>query len=148
MKYFLFLVPILFITCTQEKINPAYDASLFWKEHHKQTWDSLTTANQLSGIWDWVYQSCCPEGIMKHQDTSGSGIYVVFGHSDIQVYEKNTLKETATWSVYFRENEQTYMLATNPPISFLHGRILFYKEYVLFNNSYIDGENNYFKKRN
>ncbi|GAB3642957.1 hypothetical protein [Spirosoma arcticum] len=110
-----------------------------WDCHHRNTWSAKAVAAQLVGRWQWRYVSC----ELLRSATQNAGLTVVFEpDKTLTVRENGVIKQTARWEVVPTDN--IWGLAVQPAVSQLHGRILFCDQTVEFNNSYIDGCDNYF----
>lgn len=146
--FFVLLISVGLLSCSKDEVNPPFDPSSMWNAHQEKEWDSVAVARQLQGQWKWVYNYCCPEGAkQKGSNTEGEGLYIRFYEdSRLEVYKNDKLIQESSWSLYLKDGENLYGLKLEPAVSQLYGRILFKKDYVLFNNSYIDGEDNFFVK--
>lgn len=149
MKKYLYLsvcLAILFASCEEAEVNSEFNSSDYWAAHHLQQWDSTSTANNLLGTWTWKYNVCCPftkgfEGVKKDKEN----LKVKFTTNTIEVVQNGEITQTSNWSIN-RKNEALYGLEMDNPIHQLYGRILFSDNKVLFNDSYLDGADNYFIK--
>lgn len=140
------LLSVLFVAC-KEVFVPRAPASLqeMWDCNEDSGLDSLALRNALVGEWEWEYVSCfwTPNEASK---TSSDGVSITFEpDGSLIVYETGKLVEAATWQLGPGDSG-TFEMQTNPRVNYLYGRILLCKDRVLFNHSYIDGCDNYFKR--
>ena len=142
----IFVFAIAFFTivaCEEASLNKEYNIVDFSSDHARQVWDSTSTANQLQGSWQWVYSECCVEGTLGGVDRTGEEFIVRIDLTTIQVYQKNELVKSTDWFLEI-EDGNYYGINTQSYISEIRGRILFSGNRILFQNSYIDGADNYF----
>ena len=146
MKKIIFILAIALFTivaCEEASLNKEYNIVDFSSDHASQVWDSTSTANQLLGSWQWVYSECCVEGHLGGEDKTDEEFIVRIDHMTIQVYQKKELVKSTDWFLeiedggYYGINAQLY-------IPQIRGRILFSGNRILFQNSYLDGADNYF----
>jgi hypothetical protein len=110
------------------------------------SWDSLTTHNALIGEWEWEYISCYwnPDG---GNDSDHKGLTIEFkSDQSLIVTEKGEVTQTSSWEVGDGDLD-LYEIYVDPSVIQLHGRILICDEWLEFNDSYIDGCDNYFRKK-
>lgn len=147
----LILSSILFtfiISCNTDEnsANPLYDITEMWEAHHSSQWDSLSTANQLIGVWKLIYYDCEICNDPNEQQKAGENLIVKFyPDGTLELFQDDALKQQSTWFVKIKD-VALYGLVVDPPLPQLYGRILFNEDKVLFNNSYIDGGDNFFTK--
>ena len=148
MKRLLLLPIILFvlIACDEEKVHQEFSISEYWTEHHKTEWNSLTVTQNLLGTWDWVYNVCCPmlQGF-KGEFTLDQNIQVIFSTDRITITQDGEVIESGDWYVETRDGK-LFGVTASPFVAKIGGRILFNGDHVLFNSSYVDGPDNYFRK--
>lgn len=132
------------ISCSDSDVKTEFNTTDFWNEHHAQSWDSTSTSNNLIGTWVWVYTNCCPEGNSQvGKRTENENIKLKIDREFVELSRNDTLLLKTKWFIYLKDGD-LYGLQTDLSIMQVHGRILFSNNAVLFNNSYIDGANNYF----
>ncbi len=151
LKLWVLIVLLIQISCTKEndplvKQEPPITLPNMLACHRTTSWDSLTVHTKLLGKWEWEYIQCYwnPE----------DGNYKDFQGLSIEFKPDNTLEvkvngqttQTPKWEVV-KLNDGNYSIHVNPVVLQLPGRILFCTERVLFNDSYVDGCDNYFKKK-
>lgn len=147
---FILIVSVIVATlCACDKDQkPPISQGFIWECHHETVWDSLNTMEALIGQWQWEYTSC----VWEVSEGTGNPM---FKNTTIEFKSNNTLEikeidqivQIATWRVVDGDAE-LYEIETIPTSFLLQGRILFCDELIEFNNSYIDGCDNYFIKVN
>lgn len=141
----LFAYVLLLLTSCEKGEKSIINQSSLWDCYHEQVWDSLQIENSLLGQWDWVNNSC--GGFPNNMSTSEfAGIRVVFKEGNIlELIQDSVIIQTSDWHVVDGD-AHLFELDLNPNIYQLNGRILICAQEVLFNQSYIDGCDNYFQK--
>ena len=144
------LVCILILTsllsCMDEnpEMSPVFDMMDFWDSHHQQSWNLQTTHEKLQGSWKWIFNFCCTESYnAQAKFTTSDNIKITFANTTVALYKGGELIQTSTWSLKQLDGD-LFGLQVEPPISQLNGRILSSGNLVLSNNSYLDGEDNFF----
>jgi hypothetical protein len=140
-----FTLLILLIACNKEEMPPINQGDM-WDCHHEMTWDSLSTKETLIGVWEWEYIGCFwnPEDANKSEF---KGLTIEFkSDNTLDVKENGQITQTSNWEIVNGDAE-LFAIDVHPPVTQLYGRILFCEERVEFNDSYIDGCDNYFKRK-
>jgi len=136
------------MSCEKEiKIEiPPINQKIMWDCHHEKTWDSLKTQNTLIGIWEWKYIACfwTPENA-NSEDFQGLSIEFK-SDSTLDVKQDGNIIQTSNWKVVDGD-AGLYALEVETHVMQLGGRILFCEDIVEFNDSYIDGCDNYFRRK-
>jgi len=117
-----------------------------WDCHHETSWDSLKTNFTLIGEWEWEYIGCYwfPEGA---NDEEFKGLTIEFkSDNTLDVKENGQITQTSNWKVVDGDLD-LFAIDVEPTVNQLYGRILFCDDRVEFNHSYIDGCDNYFKRK-
>ena len=124
---------------------PINQATMF-NCHNKQQWNETSVANALIGKWKWIYsESYWALGDGKSTE-SRNIMLEFFSYSTMRLTEDGTLNGEAKWIVGIKDVD-SYGIGLDTAITGLvHGRIFFCGNLVEFNNSYIDGSDNYFKR--
>ena len=65
-------------------------------------------------------------------------------NSTLDVKENGQITQSSNWKVV-NSDADLFAIDVDPPVIQLYGRILFCEKRVKFNNSYIDGNDNYFR---
>lgn len=152
------LLFVLFTTCNQEEPVPeeeeptcnepaaAPPAELnLWACHRKVTRDSVATASALLGEWDWEYISC----FWKTEKANGEdykclSLEFKADHTLI-VKESGKIVQTSRWKIFLGAAE-LFVIKTEPLVPQVVGQILFCDDVLAFNDSYVDGCDNYFRR--
>ncbi len=140
------------VSCKKQKAalvrqEPPVTLSGMIECHNMTTWDSSAIHTKLIGKWDWEYIGCYanPEG-GNYKDFQG--LLVEFKNDNtLEVIENGQTTQTATWELKDL-NDGYFALKATPIVLQLPGRILFCDERVLFSDSFTDGCDNYFKRKN
>ena len=142
MKIFLFLLALtLFFSCSKKD---TIDVPTFWQCNKNQNLDSTAIANKLLGSWVWAIQSC---GDVPTVKTADKNVIVNFNiNGNFNKVENGTVITQGTWKLKIVDSNM-YGLELTQPSQYLHGRILFCDNEVLFNDSYRDGCDNVFNKK-
>lgn len=137
---------LLFTCCKKEEDVPPVHVEQLWACHHEMTWDSLSTRNALLGEWEWEFISC----YWSPENANGDefkGLVIHFKSDDtLIVTENGQITQVSSWKVVDGDGD-LFELEVNPYVGQLYGRILFCDQKVEFNDSYIDGCDNYFVKK-
>lgn len=121
--------------------NKDLDLESFWKCNESQSLDSSAISNKIVGTWRWTKQSCYWTGKTTKADKE---IRLVFnGNNSYSVTEGSNTISQGTWQV---KKEDTNSWTVEPSVSneYMRGRILFCRDELLYNHSYIDGCDNLF----
>ena len=141
---FIFTISILLASCDKAENQPESQIN-YWDCHHKMIWDEITTKETLIGEWEWEYIACYwnPEDANDHDF---KGMTIEFkSDNTLSLKENGQITETSNWKVVDGDAE-LFELEVDPFIGQIRGRILFCEKSVEFNDSYIDGCDNYFRK--
>ena len=139
------VLPIILLACDKGEDLPSSQVNM-WDCHNQMTWDSLKIKNTLIGEWEWVYISCFwnPEDA---NDNEFEGLVIEFkSDNTLYVKEKGQITQTSNWKVVDADAD-LFALDVDPSVTQLYGRIFFCDERVGFSTSYIDGCDNYFKRK-
>lgn len=138
-------LPSLFLGCGKDK-NPPISQQRIWDCHHEMTWDSAKVNDHLVGEWEWEYIGCywTPD---KANNDQYKGLTIEFKTGNtLEVKENGQVTQTSTWKVADGDAD-LFELEVEPPMILLYGRILFCGKQVEFNDSYRDGYDNYFRRK-
>lgn len=117
-----------------------------WNCYHNSEWSLLEIRNELIGKWKWTFTEdfWAPD---QGLNTENENTLVEFlSDSTLNLIVNGELENTTKWFVT-PEDEGLYGLEFDSAITtLLNGRILFCGEILEFNNSYIDGSDNYFER--
>lgn len=138
-------VSIFLCACCKENSPPISQGEM-WDCHHELTWDTLSMQEALIGEWEWEYIAC----YWNPDDDNGDdfkGMLIEFkSDKTLLVKENGQITQNAEWKLVDAD-VGLYKIKTNPSVSQLHGRVLFCDQRLECNNSYIDGCDNYFIKK-
>jgi hypothetical protein len=145
------LIAAIVLSCRHQKeeVDPPYLAPPpnLIACHNAVTWDSAAIQNVLIGEWNWEYIRCfwSPEKT-NYDDFKGTTIEF---NSDgtLVVTENGQTTQTSTWNVISAGNG-SFAINTTPNVYLVYGRILYCDDRVEFMDSYVDGCDNYFKRKN
>ncbi len=146
-KSHLFVVSFIFIiSCDKEELsNRPMSQAAIWDCYNKSSWNDTQIREELIGQWRWIYTEnfWVPE---EGRNTENEKMEIAFFRdSTLLVTLNDKAIFTTGWKVV-PEDGDLYGLALDSAFSQLYGRILICADIVEFNNSYIDGSDNYFKR--
>ena len=148
MKNLFFVLGIMLFSlnaCEESSLRKEYNVQDFSSDHASQSWDSTSTANKLIGSWQWVYTESCVEGNLTGEGKTSEEFIVEIRSTEIRIYRQDEFVESTGWSLEI-EDGSYFGINTQSGIHQLRGRILFSGDRILFQNSYLDGTDNYFIK--
>lgn len=137
----------LIFSCVKEDISqrPMSQTDI-WNCYNESEWSQLKVRNELIGKWKWVYNEnyWAPD---EGRNTESENTLVEFSNdSTLNIIVKGVSENTTKWVVTPKDG-QLYGLELDSSITtLLYGRILICGEIVEFNDSYIDGSDNYFRR--
>jgi hypothetical protein len=108
--------------------------------------DSAAIHGALIGKWKWEFISCFwnPE---KANGDDFKTLAVEFKSNDtVEVKVDNAITQKSSWKVKAL-SDGSFSVVTTPIVLQLPGRIMFCGDRVLFQDSYVDGCDNYFIKQ-
>ena len=148
-KTVIILISFLVLTiasCIKEEIleRPLSQLNI-WNCYNQTTWNNNKITNELIGRWIWIYSenSWHPD---EGWETENENTVIEFiNDSTLNVSVDDEIVNTAHWTLEIKDTD-LYGLVLDKSISQLYGRILICGEIIEFNNSYIDGSDNYFKR--
>ncbi|MEQ9426484.1 MAG: hypothetical protein RJQ09_18825 [Cyclobacteriaceae bacterium] len=145
----LLVVLVWFVACDNEDaVTSKYNFEDFWNAHVEQRKDSISVKTSLIGTWDWVFTRCCPESNQNQgRLTSNENVSVVIDSQMIEILRDGNLEHSTKWQLESKA-DGLFGLEMESFNSLISGRILFKDNIVLFNNSHLDGVDNYFINRN
>lgn len=137
------VMPIIIFACNNDR-NPPVNQGEMMDCHLEMAWDSLKAKSTLIGEWEWEYIDCFwnPEG----NGSEYRGLTIEFkSDNSLDVKESGQLTQTSNWKVVGVAD--LFTIDVDPTVPQLYGTILFCEERVAFNLSYLDGCDNYFKRK-
>ena len=116
-----------------------------WDCHTQAVWHTETVFDELVGKWKWFYTQSY--GLEENgSNTEIENMVIEFQKDSVlNIYIDGNMESTSIWSVILTD-PPLFGLALDSAINQLYGRILFCNDIVEFNNSYIDGDDNYFRR--
>jgi hypothetical protein len=136
---------LLKIACTQDDLqNIPISQTQIWNCYQSKTWTKDKVFNLLVGRWQWVYSENYSEGT-GNSTKSENMIVEFFTDSTLLVTVNNRLGDTTKWIIVPKDGD-LFGLQSDSSINQLQGRILNCGDVLEFNNSYIDGIDNYFER--
>ena len=151
MKYSPLLILGLFtllLACKKEKTSPVpYEFPIDISDcHYSQSWDSTKTHAALIGEWQWKYIQC----FWTPNDANGddyAGLEIKFKPDNtLEVRENGVLTQTASWKIQ-TSFDDSFEVETVPEVVLLYGHIAICNDIIAFSHSYIDGCDNYYKRK-
>jgi hypothetical protein len=153
----IFIVPVFFcilFSCqkelgTQNKVplKPPVSLSEMIRCHQSLSPDSAQVYAAMLGTWSWEFITCfwSPENASNSQFETLS-IELQPGNIML-VKQAGVVQQTGGWRMV-NLNDGYYEIQTDPAVVQLRGRILICNQRMVFNESYVDGCDNYFTKEN
>lgn len=143
----IFTSMFLILSCDKEDVSQRpMSQTEIWDCYNDLEWKDIKIRNELIGRWKWIYSEnyWAPD---KGWNTENENTLIEFlNDSTLNIIVNGELENTTKWIVTPKDGE-LYGLELDSAISTLfYGRILICGETVEFNNSYIDGSDNYFKR--
>lgn len=144
----LMFTSVFFILSCDKENTPQAPISQtdIWGCYNESKWTELRISNELIGKWKWVYSVnyWTPD---EGWNTESENTLIEFSNdSTLNIIVNGEPESTTKWMITPKDGE-LYGLALDSSITtLLHGRILICGQIVEFNNSYIDGSDNYFKR--
>ena len=140
------ILPLILLSCSKEEApvvqSPIGNCS------EQVPLDSVQTSNALIGEWEWIFIDCFWWYPEQANGEKYQGLSVIFrADSTLEVVEKRQVTQTAHWEIVDGYNG-FLALEVDPPVEQLHGLIRRYcNDVVLFNDSYVDGCDNFFRRK-
>lgn len=143
----LLFLGIIINSCSKEKIpERPMSQNDIWACYNNSEWNKLKIREKLIGSWKWIYTECFwfPENA---KNTENENIQIDFlSDSTLNVIVDGKRMSSTKWTV-ITEDTKFYGIELDSNVThLLSGRIFICDEIVEFNDSYIDGADNYFKK--
>ena len=140
------LITFTIFSCDKEDITSRpMSQSEIWTCYNQIDWNDNKIRDELIGKWKWIYTESywAPE---KGRNTENENTQIeFFNDSTLHVLVGGEIKNTTKWTFIPKDGE-LYGLELDSSVSQLYGRILICGEIIEFNNSYIDGSDNYFER--
>lgn len=124
---------------------PPLSQGEIWDCYQKREWNEQTIKDELIGQWRWIYSVSywAPD---DGRNTESENTLIRFsGDSTLNVVIDGSSQSSIRWSVVQRDGD-LFGVDTENTVAQLYGRILLCDNLLEFNNSYIDGSDNYFER--
>jgi hypothetical protein len=113
--------------------------------HEPASWTAENTFQHLLGEWEWRRLEQ-----RRNQSVAIPGDDILHLHflpdSTLLVIEDGITTQTSSWQVVAEDGDY-FGVEADPPVEQIRGRILFCEEWVMFNESYLDGWDSYFLRK-
>ena len=140
------IISLTLIFWLQSCEDTPIDQSYIWNCHHEISWDLITTSNNLIGDWEWEYIECY-SNIEDANKFVYKGLLIEFkSDNTLDVKVSGQIIQTSNWKLVHGDAD-LFAIDVDPRVPQLYGRILFCNDRVEFNDSYIDGCDNYFTRK-
>ena len=143
----LLFLGIIINSCSKEKIpERPMSQNDIWACYNNSEWNKLKIREKLIGSWKWIYTECFwfPENA---KNTENENIQIDFlSDSTLNVIVDGKLMSSTKWTVITEDTKFYGIELDSNVIQLLSGRIFICGEIVEFNDSYLDGCDEYFKK--
>jgi len=135
------------ISCDKEDISqrPMSQTNI-WNCYNDSEWTNLKIRDELIGSWKWIYSESYLAQDKGRNTENENTLIEFFNDSTLNVIVDGELKNTTKWIVTSKDGDLYGLKLDSSVTSLLYGRILICGEIVEFNNSYIDGSDNYFER--
>ena len=138
---------LFILSCEKEDVpkRPISQTDI-WNCYNDSEWSELRVRNQLIGKWKWIYSEnfWAPD---EGWNTESENTLIEFSNdSTLGIIVNGNLENTTKWMVTHKDGDLYGLEMDSTITTLLYGRILVCGEILIFNNSYIDGSDNYFKK--
>ncbi len=148
LKGTMMLISILvLISCEKEEISqrPMSQTNI-WNCYNDSEWTDLKIRDELTCSWKWIYSEnfWAPD---KGRNTENENTLIEFlTDSTLNVIVDGNIQNSTKWTVTPKDGDLYGLDLDSAVTTLLYGRILICGEILEFNNSYIDGSDNYFQK--
>jgi hypothetical protein len=139
---------VLGMTACQKKLDSkeidtsGFQILPYYNAHNAQgQWTQNRIFDSLVGTWQWQYRTC--EGMGYTSVMAEDGLTIQFQKDSTLIATKSGKSEKTRFKVVV-EDRIDFAVFQDSKIAKLDGRIYFYDNKVIFNNSYLDGCDNYF----
>lgn len=136
--FLLLTICLIFLSCKKNN-----DRTL-WECGNSQFLDSAVISNKIIGSWVWTKQLCGDgNGDIMTADKS---IKMTFNaNATFTVLQNSSILTQGNWKLKIVDSN-VWELDLTSSSEYLHGRILFCNNQIMFNDSYKDGCDNVFVK--
>lgn len=147
-KTTLVLIYLIFSIGCGKEVTPQRPISQadMWNCYNSTEWTNLKIRDALIGNWKWIYSES-PWAPEKGTNTSDENIFVEFlKDSTFNLTVNGKVQGSTKWHITSKDGELYGIELDTFITSLIHGRILICDKTLESNNSYVDGEDNYFSK--
>lgn len=137
---------VLLIASCCKKEEHEHSLSEFWNCRQQNQLDSAELLQELQGKWDWEFVSCywTPD---KANDREYKGLQIFFADPDsLELLQNGATVQVSKWKL-IRADGSYFGIEADPPVLQMQGRILICDNKIVFNASYFDGCDQFFRKR-
>lgn len=145
LKYSLIITIVSFVLACEDMSHFKYDVDDILVYHHDKGLDSASMREQLIGKWTWKYDFCCGEMTSFQSSDTHSGLSVSFHQDGIGIMADLDTIIPFEWMIAPVELG-VYEIVSEPQIKVLNGRMLFFEEMMMCNNSINNAEDHVFQK--
>ena len=125
--------------------EPPLTSQEFWNCHQDANWDAASLRDALLGDWNWVYSVNYWAPTQGRRTDSTRTVIQLRADSTLHVRVAGELQQASRWDLLVID-DPLYGLEVEPANSLTYGRILLCNDFLQFNDSYIDGVDNYFER--
>lgn len=144
----IFFMGFLLFSCDKNHVDdPPFSISELASCYRDSVWNESKISNELIGTWHWEYVSCfwSPD---QAKNVIDSNLTIEFrADSTLLMKRSGKLLQTSTWEVVEGDLD-LFSIEEEPFIDLLFGRMLICDDKLIFNGSYIDFCDNYFRREN
>lgn len=135
---------VLFNACCKEKPPVPIYLNDIYQCYYSATWDSLKVKNAVIGEWNWEYISCELGG----NNSQFKGLSIEFKpNMDLNIKQNGKIIQSSTWHISKGSDDLHYEIYAIPTVDQMYGSFLICNDIIEYNLSYVDGCDNYFRKK-
>ena len=140
-----FLGALISVISCKKDIDPPIAIDETWNCYHQKQWSNQDIHDSLIGSWELKYGGLYSTDVQSTPKEQ-NGKFVEFSYDSVFIFNaKRILILASTWVVTDGDAD-TYSLKLKNSIVGLYGRILICGDWVIFNSSYRDGVDSYFRR--
>lgn len=135
---------LLFNACCKEKPHVPIYLNDIYQCYNSATWDSLKVKNAVIGEWNWEYISCENGG----NNSQFKGLSIEFKpNMDLNIKQNGKIIQTSKWLLTKGNDDFHYGINAFPLVDPMYGTFLICNDIIEYNLSYVDGCDNYFRRK-
>ncbi len=142
----IYLIVFLIFSCDKNEIaDPPFSLGEMWICYNDSVWNDSKIRNELIGTWQWEYVSCFwrPD---QAKNVIDSNLTIDFKIDSFLVIKQfDQIIQTSRWEIVDGDAD-LFSIKDEPSSNLLFGRILICDDKLIFNGSYIDICDNYFRR--